>query len=145
MPHKWLQAATWNLRVTYSLKGKEEVAFFYCLRFFVFSHKWIKNSCSFQYQIRLLNWTWIKPVRWVLPVLVNSSESFWCAAKNTFKGDLSNFWWALNCRIKRTKARVSHHREWLITLWTYLTLKMSLAVWLACIALALVLFVLALV
>lgn len=48
--------------------------------FFVFSHKWIKNSYSLQYQTHLPNWSWIKPVRWVLSVLVNSSES-WCAAK----------------------------------------------------------------
>lgn len=40
---------------------------------------------------------------------------------------------------------MSHHREWLITLWAYLTLKMSLAVCLAYIALALALFVLTLV
>lgn len=49
---------------------------------FVFSSNWIKDSYSLQYQRHLLNWTWIKPVRWVLSVLVNSSESFWCAVKN---------------------------------------------------------------
>lgn len=87
--------------------------------FFVFSHKWIKNSYSLQYQTHLLNWSWIKPVRWVLSVLVNSTER-WCAAKNhkkqnnnpkTFKKEINNFWWALNCRTKRTKACVCHITE----------------------------------
>jgi len=34
---------------------------------------------------------------------------------------------------------VSRHREWLIILWAYLTLKITLALCLACIALALTL------
>lgn len=79
MAYKGLQAATWN-RFTYFLIANDKIALFYCLPFFVFSHKWIKNSYSLQYQTHLPNWSWIKPVRWVLSLLVNSSER-WCAEK----------------------------------------------------------------
>lgn len=81
-------ASCCSCKFTHFLIANEGMAFFCCpCFFFVFSYKWIRNSCNLVHWNRISACGWSLWDEWILWSLcsIKAAESFWCAEKRNEK------------------------------------------------------------